>query len=450
MATASLLDQTPPADIEAEMCVLGSMLRDREVVGDVLQILQPDFFYRESHVKIYQAMLDCYDQQRGIDVVLLREELERRGQLEQIGGPAYLVDVMGAAPSAANAEYYAQIVRDKALVRNLIRAASDILRDAYSGQHQADELLDHSESRIFQIAEKKGSQQTHRLEDLVTFAFNVIADRAESGGQQITGLATGWPELDEITSGLQKGELIIIAARPSMGKTAFALNLMEHVCVQEKAGAAFFSLEQSKEELAQRMLCTRARIDGSKLRRGMLSKMDMGELIAAADVLSQAKLFVDDTPGQTPLEIRAKARRLKTQHDIALVAVDYMQLMDTRGRSESRQQEIAEISRGLKLLARELEVPVVALSQLNRSVETRSADSHKPRMSDLRESGAIEQDADVIILLHRDEMYDPEAKPGEAEIIVAKQRNGPTGSVHLSFLKKYMRFEPLSTVEEPF
>jgi replicative DNA helicase len=432
-------DRLPPQSLEAECSVLGSMLRDNGVIGDVIQILRPENFYSDHHIKIYQGVVALYDRGHPVDLVTLAEHLKEQKQVEDIGGYAYLAKLWDAAPTAANAEYYARIVRDKALVRHLIHASTEVLRDAYDQALPADELLEQAERKILDIAQMGITGQTHTLQEALAEAYDRLDSRGQRDHMSISGLPTGYRDLDEKTAGLQNSELIIIAARPSVGKTALCLNLARHMAVEESLPIFFVSLEQSRIELAERLLCMQARVDSHKLRKGYLSSEDMQKLIEAGGVLRNAKLFIDDTPGQGMLRIAANARRLKLRHGIRAVMIDYLQLIEPDNRRDSRQEQVAQISRRLKFLARELQVPVVALAQVNRASEDRQ--EHKPRLADLRESGALEQDADTVMLLHRPEMYEPGQHEGVVEVIIAKQRNGPTGEVTLTFLKQYMRFE---------
>jgi len=444
-AVASQFDRLPPHSIEAEMCLLASMMLDREMVGQIIPLIDRDSFYQADHQIIFDVLIKLYEQNRPIDAVILYEELAKRQLLEEIGGKGYLAQILGTIPSAAHGAHYAEIVREKALLRQLIAASNDCLRDAYAPHEQADLILDKAEKRIFAIAEKKVSNSVEPLEHVLHEVFEMIENRGQRG------LESGFHELDDMLNGLQKGEMVIVAARPSMGKTAFALNVIEHVAADQRLPAAIFSLEMSKQQLAQRMLCSRGQIDAHKLRKGMLNSQEYTKLATIVGELAKAPIWVDDSPGLTPLELRAKARRLKLQHDIKCLMIDYMQLMDNPG-PENRQQQISEISRAVKSVARELNIPVICLSQLNRQTEGR--EGHRPRMSDLRESGSIEQDADVIMLLHREDYYkmsEPDFVPDNiAEIIIAKQRNGPTGTIKLTFLTKTTRFENLSTSIDPF
>jgi len=440
-------DRVPPHDIEAEMSLLGSLMLDREVIGEVLPIIprhESRRFYQPEHRLIFEALVDLYDKGSQIDMVILRDELLRRGILEKIGGNEYILELVQSVPSAANAEYYARIVRDKSILRDMIACAGEIVDLAYSARQEVGELLDEVERKFFSVTEQRVTAEATTLASLLEETFQQIQDRE---GHYLTGEPTGFVELDDYLSGLQPGEFIIVAARPSMGKTALGLNIAEHLAVNEGRPVAFFSMEMGRQQVAQRILCCRGRVDAHKLRRGMLNEREIKMLQAVCDELRDAPLFIDDTPGMTVLELRAKARRLWLQHDICALFVDYLQLMHCPG-AESRQQEIATISRGLKALGRELNIPIVALAQLNRSPEGR--EGHRPRMSDLRESGALEQDADVVLLLHRPSYYDPNSAPGVAEVIIAKQRNGPTGTIKLHFDQQTTRFDNLSLAPEPY
>jgi replicative DNA helicase len=444
-AVARQFERLPPHSIEGEMCLLASMMLDKEMVGQVVQIVDREAFYQADHQIIYDVLVKLYEQNRATDPVIVREELGKRQLLEEVGGTAYLAQIINTVPSAAHGAHYASIVREKSMLRQLIAASNDILRDAYGPHDQADVVLDKAEKRNFEIAQKKVGNAMVPMEDVLHEVFEMIENRGQRG------LETGFLELDDMMNGLQNGEMIIVAARPSMGKTAFAMNIIEHVAADQRMPCAVFSLEMSKQQLAQRMLCSRGEIDAHKLRKGLLQSHEYAHLANVVGELAKAPIWVDDSPGLTPLDLRAKARRLKLQHDIKCVMIDYMQLMDNPG-PENRQQQISEISRGIKAVARELSVPVLALSQLNRASEGR--DGHRPRMSDLRESGSIEQDADVIALLHREDYYrmsEPDFQPDNiAEVIIAKQRNGPTGTVKLTFLNKTTRFANLSVQNDPF
>jgi replicative DNA helicase len=443
----ALKDRLPPQNAEAEKAVLGSMLRDNNVIPDVVRIVRPDSFYSDAHQKIFQAILDLHDAAKAVDLVILADTLQRRGQLEDVGRAAYLAELWDASPTAANAEYYALIVRDRAVMRNLIHVSTEILRDSYDQAQPADELLETAERRILEVAQLGLTGQTYELKDALAEAYARIDARAMGEHHSISGLATGYLDLDEITAGLQNSELIIIAARPSVGKTAFALSVVRNIILQERVPVFFVSLEQSRIELAERLLCSQAQVDSHKLRKGYLSGEDMNKVVEAGGVLRDAQLFIDDTPGQNMLRIAANARRLKLRHNLKLVVVDYLQLIEPDNRRDPRQEQVAQISRKLKFLARELEIPVVALAQVNRSSEDRQ--DHRPRLADLRESGSIEQDADTVMLLHRPDRYEPGQSEGLVEVIIAKQRNGPTGDVNLTYVKEFMRFENFEA-DNPF
>ena len=441
--SAALVSRGMPESLMAEAAVLGSMIIDPECIGEVIEKVSREAFYRVEHQIIFDALTGLYEKNRGgaLDAVLLRDELVKRGQLEQAGGVEYIGKIMDSVPSSANVLYYAGIMKDKMLLREIIAAASDILDEAYSEAGETSEKLDEAERKIFAITNKKISGAPVELKDLVSEAYALIEKRE---GKHVTGLETGYYELDDLTCGLQNGEMIVIAGRPSMGKTSLALNMAEHIGVNEKKPVAIFSLEMGRQQLAERFLCSNCQIDSQLVRKGMLSTEHYEELVNACGRLSEAPIYVDDTSGLTPLELRGKARRLKSRYDIKCVVVDYLQLMSLgRIRIESRQQEITTISRYIKALARELDIPVVVLSQLNRAPEGR--EGHRPRMSDLRESGSIEQDADVVMLLHREDYYhhgeDNYEDTNTAEVIIAKQRNGPTGSVRLTFRERITRFE---------
>ena len=441
MVVESILERTMPQSIEAEMSVLGAMILDNEVINLVIPILNKRSFYKTAHQELYQVIVDAYDKGQPVDLVVLREELKKRSLLEKVGGVEFLIELEEAVPTIGNVEYYANIVREKAIKRNLIEVAATIQKQSFEESTDTEQLLDASERAIFDITQQKFNTASTRLNEILKETFSRI-ENFHDRQSRLTGLSSGYYDLDDKTCGLQPSELIIFAARPSMGKTSLVLNIVEHVGVVEKKPVVIFSLEMSAQQVAQNMLCSHARIDAHKLRMGFLDDKQWSDLSSGLGSLSEAPIFIDDTPGLTVLEVRAKARRLKAQYDIQLVAVDYLQLMES-SRGENRQQEISIISRGLKSLARELKIPVIAVSQLNRSAESR--EGHRPRMSDLRESGAIEQDADVIVLLHRDNYYDPD-KDNTAELNIAKQRNGPTGVIKLTFQSHFMRFESLASM----
>ena len=435
----------PPQSREAEKSVIGSVLRDNQVLSELLQVIRPDNFYFDAHQKVFQIIIDLYNEGKPVDLVILHEALKARKQLEDVGGVAYLTELWDFAPTAANAEYYARIVRDKALVRNLIHTSTELLRDAYDGVTSADELLGQAERKILEIAEKGTTGETHSLDKTLIETFNRIDDRASKAHLSVTGVGTGYVDLDNMTAGFHNNELVIIAARPSVGKTAFALNVVRHVIVEERLPVFFVSLEMSRLELAERLLCCQGRVDSHRLRKGTLNSDEIQKLMSAGDVLrgnaSQGwvKLFIDDSPAQSMLRISANARRLKLRHDIRLVVIDYLQLIEPENRRDPRQEQVAQISRRLKFLAKELQLPVIALAQVNRASEDRQ--DHKPRLSDLRESGSIEQDADTAMLLHRPGKFDGGQEDNVLEIIIAKQRNGPTGEITLAYIKQFMKYE---------
>lgn len=433
-------ERLPPHSPEAERGVIGAMLRDNGVIGDVVQILRAEHLYVFCNRKIYEAITTLFvERGHPADLVTLAEYLKGQQLIEEIGGYPYLTELWEAAPSPANAEYYAKIVREKSIVRNLIHACTDIQRDAQDQVQPADELLGSAESRILEIAEMGLTGQTVTLKEALKEAYDRIDSRSGKSEMSLSGIPTGYIDLDNLTAGFQNSELVILAARPSVGKTSFALNIIRHVIIEEQQPVFFVSLEQSRIELAERLLCCQARVNSHLLRKGHLGHDDMAKLISAGSQLQMCKLFMDDSPGQNMLRIAANARRLKIQHGIKLVVIDYLQLIDPDNRRDSRQEQVSAISRRLKFLARELDVPVIALAQVNRSSEDRQ--DHRPRLSDLRESGAIEQDADTVMLLHRPELHEPGQHEGIVEVLVAKQRNGPTGDVTLTYLKQFMRFE---------
>ncbi len=440
-----------PESLAAEAAVIGSMIIDPECIGQVVELLGSAAFYRMEHRYIFEALVALYEKNRGvgIDPVLLRDELENRKQLEAVGGVEYIAKILDSVPSSANVGYYAGIVKEKMLLRELITAAGEILDEAYNQNGDTPELLDEAERKIFAVTDKSISGSAVAIGEAVTRSFELISKRQ---GSHVTGLPTGYYQFDEWTCGLQNGEVIIIAGRPSMGKTSLALNIAEHLGLVEKVPVAIFSLEMGRQQLAERFLCSLCQIDSQKVRKGLLADEDYKTLADACAELTLAPIYIDDTSTLTPLGLRAKARRLKSLYDIRCCFVDYLQLMHIGDRRvESRQQEITEISRYVKALARELNIPVVVLSQLNRAPEGR--EDHRPRMSDLRESGSIEQDADVVILLHREDYYHPRSEkdyePNNiAELIIAKQRNGPTASVELVFRERVTRFENAAQVSE--
>jgi len=443
-----LAQRLPPQNLEAEVSVLGGVLLENEALNRVLEVIKEEDFYRESHRKIFSAILQLYERAEPVDLVTLCEALKKREELEGVGGIDYLNALVNSVPTAANIVYYARIVKEKSILRKVIYRATEIISRGYADSGDVDQFLDQAERSIFEICEDRVRPSFYPIKDIIKSSFKTIEKLYEKR-QLITGVPTGFDKLDELTSGLQPSDLIIVAGRPSMGKTALALNIAQHAAIHDGVSSAIFSLEMAKEQLALRMLCSEAKVDAHRLRGGFLSESDWPKLTRAAGSLSEAPIFIDDTPGITVLEMRAKARRLKAENRLGLVIVDYLQLMRGRSESETREQEISDISRSLKSLAKELTVPVVALSQLNRRVEERG--DRRPQLADLRESGAIEQDADVIIFIYRDEIYNrSEDNPhkGRAEIIIGKQRNGPTDRFELAFLEKYTCFENLSPLRE--
>jgi replicative DNA helicase len=438
-------DRRPPYSEDAEQAVLGAMLIDPDAILRAAEHVDDTMFYAEKHRRLFRAMIAISERGDVVDPLTLAEELGRHSELEQSGGKDYIGFLVDAVPTSANVEYHARIVKEKALYRRLIDTSTQIVSEAFEQKLTAAELLDEAEHRIFQVSQQRGAEGFTRIKELMWPTMERI-EQLQRGGKTITGVPSGFTDLDEMTSGFQPSDLIIVAARPSMGKTAFVLNVAQHAAIEHDIPVAVFSLEMSKESLVQRMLTAEARVDAQKLRKGMLRDDDFPRMARAAGILSAAPIWIDDTPGITLLEIRSKARRLKTDANVGLVVVDYLQLVQGPSNSESRQQEISTISRSLKGLAKELSVPVVALSQLSRAPEQRAGD-HRPQLSDLRESGAIEQDADLVMFIYRQEMYDgPTDKDGNsiegrAEVIVGKQRNGPTGFVNLFFHKAYTRFE---------
>ncbi len=450
-----LAGRQAPQSHEAEQAVLGAMLLDQDAALKAAELLDDTMFYREGHRLLFRAMIALTERGDVIDPVTLRDELMRRGDLDRAGGMEYLGALIDVVPTAANVEYHARIVRDKAVLRRLIEAATSIIQQAHEGRTTSAELLDHAEHRVFQIAQLKRSEEFVRLKELIWPTMERIEQLHTSQGA-LTGVASGFTDLDRLTAGFQRGDLIIIAARPSMGKTAFALNVVQHAAIEHDVGVAIFSLEMTKDQLVQRLLCSEGLVDAQRLRRGLLHDDDYPKLARAAGLLGTAPIWIDDSAVLTPLAMRSKARRLKADHDIGMVVVDYLQMMHGPSDAENRQQEISFISRSLKALAKELDVPLVALSQLSRAPEQRGGEHRRPQLSDLRESGAIEQDADVVCFIYRQEFYDGPTDPktndnieGLAELLVGKQRNGPTGTVKLYFKKEYTRFDNYSPREAP-
>ncbi len=432
----------PPQKIEAEEAVIGSMLIEQNAVITALEILKPEDFYKENHRIIFNQIAEMADKLEAVDLVTLAENLKSAGQLEKIGGAAELARLANFVPTAANVEYYAKIVAEKAVLRRLIAVSTEIAASAYDSQYEVDEILDKAEETIFQISQGRTTQGYVHLKDILVETMEKLEYLASHKGN-VVGLSSGFSDLDSITSGFQPSDLIILAARPSVGKTSLGLNIARNISIREDCAVAVFSLEMSREQVAQRLLCSESAINSQKLRNGFLSDDEWRRLSIGLGRLGEAKIFIDDTPGISVMELRAKSRRIKAEHGLGLVVVDYLQLMRTR-KQENRQQEISEISRSLKGLARELDVPIIAMSQLSRAVEQRQ--DRRPMLSDLRESGAIEQDADVVIFLYTE----PELEQNNLiELIVAKQRNGPTGNAKLFFSREICRFGDLDVIHAP-
>ncbi len=445
-----MTDRLPPHNRDAERGVLGGILRDPDTLPDIQQVLKVDNFYFDAHQKIYQAITDLSSENQPFDLVLIHERLKKSKQLEDVGGVMYLTELWDSVPTGANAEYHAKIVRDTAMVRSLIHAGNEILRDSYDRTQSADELVSQAERKIMDIAKASMVGETYTLTQTIQEAFSRLDARAgkDPNDLSLSGISTGYVDLDSITAGLQKSELVIVAARPSVGKTAFALNIVRNIITTHHANdmrpvIAFFSLEMARIELAERLLCCQSRVDSHKVRKGHLNSDDIQKLMDAGDVLRRARLYIDDTPSRSMIQIGASCRRLDKKHEkeggLQLVVIDYLQLIEPENRRDPRQEQVAQVSRRLKFLARELNIPVVALAQVNRSSEDRQ--DHKPRLSDLRESGSIEQDADTCMMLHRPGKFDGATEDNMLEVIIAKQRNGPTGEVTLTWRKAYNRYE---------
>ena len=439
-----MIERVPPQNIEAEQAVLGAMLLKKEAVAEASSILKAEDFYRETHRLVFETMQDLAKEGMGVDMVTLTERLRKKDIMEKVGGVAFITALANAVPTAANLAYYAGIVAEKAQLRKLINAATEIASSAYEDSEDVAELMDKAEKSILAAAAGRSNSSFVQMKDALLNTFQSIEKIYESKGG-LTGISTGFADLDKLTTGLQASDFILVAARPSMGKTAFTLNIAADVALRSKKSVAFFSLEMSAGQLVQRMLCAEGGVDSQKVRVGQLADKDWEKIIAAADRLSQAPIYIDDTPGITVMDLRSKARRLKAEHGLDLVIIDYLQLMQGRAskNSDNRQQEISEISRSLKALARELDVPVIALSQLSRSVESRQV--KKPMLSDLRESGSLEQDADIVMFLYREDYYDPDTENKNiTDVIIAKHRNGPVDTVQLFFQKEFTKFVNLS------
>jgi replicative DNA helicase len=433
----------PPQHIEAEQSILGGILIENEAINRVTEILDADDFYREAHRKIFNALINLSERDEPADLITLTNELRKIDQLDSIGGASYIASLIDSVPTAANIQYYARIVKEKAILRKLIQTSTEIITQSYEDRGDVEGFLDEAERSIFEISEKRVRPSFYPIREIVKESFATI-EKLFRKKELVTGVPSGFKELDRMTAGFQPSDLIIIAGRPSMGKTAFCLDVAEYAAINNKIPVAIFSLEMSKEQLVIRMLCSQAHVEGTRLRTGYLNESDWPKLTIAAGSLSESPIYIDDTAALSVLELRAKARRLKSDHGLGMVIVDYLQLMKGRSRVESRQQEISEISRSLKALAKELNIPVIAVSQLSRKTEERTG--NRPQLSDLRESGAIEQDADLILFIYRDEVYNrSEDNPnrGKAEVIIGKQRNGPIGKVDLAFLDKFTTFKDL-------
>jgi replicative DNA helicase len=430
----------PPQNLEAEQSILGGVLIENDALNTVVEFLEEGDFYREVHQKIFHSMITLSERNEPLDLITLTNELKKKKELDEIGGASYLVSLVEAVPTAANIAYYAKIVKDKSTLRKMISTATEIVTQSFQEGKELEVLLDEAEQAIFRISENRVKPAFYPIKEIVKESFKVIEQLYEKK-ELITGIPSGFKDLDRKTAGFQNADLIIVAGRPSMGKTALCLNMAQHAAITAKVPTAIFSLEMSKEQLAIRMLCSEGRVDSSRLRSGFLSESDWPKLTMAAGALSDAQIFIDDSPAISALELRAKARRLKADRGLGLIMIDYLQLMKGRSGVERREQEISEISRSLKALAKELNVPVIAISQLSRKAEDRPG--RKPQLSDLRESGAIEQDADVILFIYRDEVYNPDTDQKTAEVIIGKQRNGPTGKIDLTFISEYTTFKDL-------
>ena len=433
-----IFQNVPPHDDAAELAVLGAMFLDREAASLALEMLTGEDFYRPDHRQVFEAAEELYHSGVPIDMITVKNKLEEKQVFEQIGGLPFLANISTSVGSSANMRHYAAIVEEKSVLRRLIRTANNISQMSYEGKTDVNAIMDTAEKGIFDIMQNRHSDQFHHIRDIAVDSIEKIEDIYRSKGK-LTGVPTGFVDFDQKTAGLQKSDLILLAARPSMGKTAFALNIIQNAAIRSNVPTAVFSLEMSREQLVNRMLCSEAMLDAQRLRTGELTDSDWADLIQAMGPLSQAPIYIDDTPGVTPMEVRSKCRRLKVEKGLGLIVIDYLQLMSGNSRNDSRQQEISEISRSLKAIAREMEAPVIALSQLSRACEQRA--DHRPMLSDLRESGAIEQDADIVAFLYRDEYYFPDTeKKNQAELIIAKQRNGPTGTVDLTWMGQYTKF----------
>jgi replicative DNA helicase len=445
---AEMISRIPPHSMEAEQSVLGSMLLDKEAVAVAVDGLKADDFYSDAHKEIFDAMVRIFDRSEPVDLVTVVEELRQRTTLEAVGGVSYITDLSMAVPSTANIKYYVGIVEEKSILRRLISACNDVIRESYEAREDIELIVDHAEKKIFEITQRNTTSDFEPIKTILLDTYTKIEELSKNKGK-IIGIPTGFTDFDQKTSGLNPSDFVLVAARPSMGKTSFVLNVAQYAALHANVPTAIFSLEMSKDQLVQRMLSSESNVELQKIRTGELTEEEWIKLVEAAGPLSQAPIYIDDTPGISVMEMRSKARRLKMEKGLGLIVIDYLQLMSGRGRAESRQQEISEISRSLKALARELSVPVVTLSQLSRAPEART--DHRPMLSDLRESGAIEQDADLVAFLYRDEYYNPDTeKKNIAELIIAKQRNGPTGTVELVWLGQFTKFANYERARQEF
>lgn len=440
------LDKIPPQNIEAEMATLGAMLIDEKVIVEILELIDDVFFYKEEHQIIFKTIVSLFDARKKVDILTVSEALSKKKVLEKIGGSVYLTTLADFVPNSANAVHYARIIKEKGILRSLLESANEIATLVYREQEEVSTILDKAEKLIFEISDRRVEGSYVHIKDIIKDGIELIESLYHKKSR-VTGISTGFRDLDLKTAGLQKGDLIIAAGRPSMGKSAFVTSIASYVAVEEKIPVAIFSLEMSKEQLMQRFLCAQAKVEINRVRTGFLAPSEWPILTSAAGKLSEAPIYIDDTPAMSIFEIRSKARRLKAHHNIQLLLVDYLQLIRGMRRGDNRQQEISDISQSLKALAKELNIPVIAVSQLSRAVESR--EGHRPKLSDLRESGAIEQDSDVVILLFREEYYKPtDENQGVADIIIAKQRNGPVGTIKLTFLKEYTKFTDMAREKE--
>lgn len=440
--SSQAIDKLPPQNLEAEMATLGAMLINEAAIAEVMEIVDEDFFYKEEHKVIFSTIVSLFNSRKKVDILTVSEDLSKKKLLERIGGASYLTSLADFVPTSANVSHYARIVKEKGVLRFLISSATQIVAMAYKEDEEVSTVLDKAEKLIFEISDRRVEGGYIHIKEIIKDGIELIESLYHKKSH-ITGIPTGFHEFDVKTAGLQKGDLIIVAGRPSMGKSALATSVAEFAAVEEKIPIAFFSVEMSKEQLMQRFLCSQAKVDMHKLRTGFLAPSEWPILTSAAGKLSEAPIYIDDTPAINVFELRAKARRLRAHYDIQLIVIDYLQMIRGMRKGDSRQQEISEISQALKALAKELNIPVLAVSQLSRAVESRT--DHRPQLSDLRESGAIEQDADVVVLLLREEYYNPTPEnKGVAEVIIAKQRNGPVGSVNLGFIREYMKFVNLA------